>query len=222
MPTLAEIKTQVRQRADMVHSDFVSDSELTGYINLSYFELYDLLITAYGENYFVAAPDTFNTVNGTAQYALPDDLYKLLGVDLRLSNGQFRTLKQFNFGDRNRRPLNNLVGPYTEELRYRLNGSDLWLAPTPTSVQTIQVWYAPTLPPLTDDDDVLVSVSGWEEYVIVDAAIKCLNKEESDVSVLMASKQALATRIREAAANRDEAEPSTVRDIYCDYDSEWL
>ena len=56
-------------------------------------------------------------------------------------------------------------------------------------------------------------IGGWLEYVIVDSAIKMLQKEESDVAVFMAQKQALIKRIEEMATNRDAGAPSTVRDV---------
>lgn len=58
------------------------------------------------------------------------------------------------------------------------------------------------------------SYSGWLEYVIVDAAIKALVKEESDPSALMAQEQALLKRLEAMASNRDAGEPSTVADAY--------
>ena len=63
------------------------------------------------------------------------------------------------------------------------------------------------------DSDILDGISGFDEYVIVDAAIKAMQKEESDVSVLMAQKEALKRRIEAAAANRDAGEPESVSDI---------
>jgi hypothetical protein len=57
------------------------------------------------------------------------------------------------------------------------------------------------------------SISGWLEYVITDVAIKILQKEESDVSVLMAQKMALKQRIQEAASNRDAGRPDSISDV---------
>jgi hypothetical protein len=61
---------------------------------------------------------------------------------------------------------------------------------------------------------VLDGISGWTEYVIVDAAIKCLVKEETDPSALMATKAGLIKRIEEAAGNRDVGAAPTVADVY--------
>jgi hypothetical protein len=221
--TLAQLRTAIRQRADMVNSTFISDAELNSYINQSYFELYDLLVQKYGDNYYVASPLQFDCDGSSQQYALPngtnydgaDPFYKLLGVDLQLGNQQdsFVTLKPFNFSDRNRYAVPNFQSFYgVTNLRYRLNGDNIWFTPIPASNQTIQVWYVPRLTQLTDDADTCDGISGWTEYIICDAAIKCLTKEESDPSVFMAQKQALIQRIEAAAENRDAANPATVAD----------
>ena len=231
--TLAQLRTAARQRADQVNSNFVSDSELNSYINQSYFELYDILIQKYGDNYFSADPVQFSTDGSTMQYPLPNGIltftngrtgatgytapafYKLLGVDLMLANQQqsFVTIRPFNFSDRNRYAVPNFQSFYgVTNLRYRLNDNYLWLTPIPSSGQNIQIWYVPRLETLDDDADTADGISGWTEYIICDAAIKCMQKEESDVSVLMAQKMALIQRIESAGENRDAANPATVSD----------
>ena len=49
--TLGNIRATVRQRADMVNTQFVTDAELNGYISASYFELYDIIIQKFGDDY---------------------------------------------------------------------------------------------------------------------------------------------------------------------------
>jgi hypothetical protein len=219
--TLLQLRTASRQRADMVNSQFVSDSELNSYVNQSYFELYDLLIQKYGDNYFVAPPYQFVTDGQSLFYPLPSDFYKLLGVDLALSNtlDSYVTIRPFNFADRNRYAVPNFQSFYgVTNLRYRLNANNLWLTPIPGQGQTIQLWYVPRLTTLNTDTDTCDGISGWTEYIIIDAAIKMLQKEESDVSVLMTQKEAMIQRIKNAAENRDAANPSTVADSqYTDF-----
>ncbi len=219
--TLAELRTATRQRADMVNSQFISDSELNSYVNQSYFELYDLLVQKYGDDYYVASPYVFTTDGVNNFFSLPSDFYKLLGVDLALSNtnDSFVTIRPFNFGDRNRYAVPNFQSFYgVTNLRYRLKANQLWLTPIPGANQKIQIWYVPRLSTLTSDTDTCDGISGWTEYVIIDAAIKCLQKEESDVSVLLAQKAAMIQRIQNAAENRDAANPSTVVDSqYTDF-----
>lgn len=224
--TLSQLMVAVRQRADMLPAGytptlsstdyFVSDPELISYINQSYFELYDLLITEY-EDYYVKAPYIFATDGTTMQYTLPADFYKLLGVDLGLSNttNAWVTLRKFDFIGRNRYVYPQLASTYLGvfNLRYRLVGNTLMFIPTPSSGQYVRMWYIPTLVTLSSLSDTTDGISGWTEYIICDAAIKCAQKEESDVTVLMAQKMGLIKRIEDSAMNRDAGQPDTISDV---------
>lgn len=221
--TLLQLRTQARQRSDMVNSTFVSDAEFNNYISNSYKELYDLLVSAFGNNYYVATVSTFVTDGTNTLYNLPTDFYKLLGVDLALSASldSFVTIKPFNFSDRNRYAVPNFQSFYgVTNLRYRLHGNQLFLTPIPAASQTIRVWYIPEPTSVTSDSDSFDGISGWEEYVIVDAAIKALAKEESDVSVFMSQKEALRQRITSMADTRDAANPPVVADSQ--YGESWM
>lgn len=216
--TLLELRTQSRQRADMENSEFVSDSELTNYINSSIAELHDIMVQAYGSDYYVST-DTFNTANGDESYDLPADLYKIMGVDISINGDDFISIKRFNFNERNRFTDNtawNLAG--IPSIRYRLLGNQIVFSPVPDSANSVKLWYVPVATKLVDDADELDDLNQFSEYVIVDAAIKMMQKEESDVSVLMAEKQMLTKRITEAANNRDAGEPESISDIFAEID----
>jgi len=71
--TLGTLRTTIRQRTDMVNTQFVTDPELNGYINSSIQELYDLLIAAYGEDFSSVLPAFLITTDGlNDKYFLPD------------------------------------------------------------------------------------------------------------------------------------------------------
>jgi hypothetical protein len=210
--SLASIRLLSQQRADRVNSNFVTLPEWNTYINQSYFELYDLLVQKYGDDYFVSS--YLFATNGSNTYPLPPDFYKGLGLDLSInaSNNAWITLKRFNFISRNRyvypQITTNVLG--VAGLRYRFLDSNIVFEPNAQAGQTVRLWYVPRLTQLLQDTDVMDGVSGWTEYVVVDAAIKALQKEESDVSVLVLQKQALIDRIEAAAENRDAGEPNTI------------
>ena len=223
-PKLSDIRTAARQRSDMVNSQFVTDAEFNGYVNASAYELLDLLEQKYGTNYQFGLPYQFGTDGQTDQYPLPPDFYKLMGVDLLLgSTPQYSlTIQPFQFSERNRWAWPNMQALYgLVNLRYRMVGNMLWLIPRAAAGQVIRLWYVPRMVPMVQDTDVLwQAISGWEEYVIVDAATKALVKEESDPSALMAQKSALVMRIEAAAEARDEGRPPVVSDTRSS-DYEW-
>jgi hypothetical protein len=221
--SLGELRLRAQQRADRVNSPFVSTGEWNYYINQSYYELYDLLITVY-EDYYVA-PRLSITTTGSQLYDLPNGnnynaapaLYKLYGVDLGLnsSTNAFVTLKKFDFIQRNRyifpQIASNVLAYFN--LEYRLVGGQIMIIPNPASGQTFGIWYFPRLNALLADTDIMDGISGWDEYVIVDAARKALAKEESDTSVLMGEKQMLIKRIMDSASNRDAGQGDCVSDM---------
>lgn len=223
MITLDEIMLQARQRSDMEHSNLVSDSELTAYVNASLAELHDLLISSYNEDYIMESTQ-FTTTDGLElSYDLPSDFYKLRGVDVQIGS-DWMTVKRFNFNRRNEDSSGyawNILGsPYLE---YRLVGSQIRFNRAPQTGTTFRVWYHPVVTKLVSGTDSYNDINGFIEYVVVDCAIKMLQKEESDVAVLMAQKEALRQRIVAMAQNRDANEPESITDIYAEGDGRyWL
>lgn len=232
--SLSELGIRCRQRADRLNSDFITLPELNSYINQSMFELYDLLIDVY-EDYFKAPAAIFYSTGGNQQlYPVPDGIltfldqnlqpfvarpiYKLLGLDLGLNTGNngWVTVNKYNYLDRNKffypTPGSTIYGAF--EVLYRWMGKYLELIPTPSANQPFRIQYIPRLQSLLQPTDLTdTSISGWLEYVITDVAIKILQKEESDVSVLMAQKMQLKGRIEESANNRDAGRPDTITDV---------
>jgi len=236
--TLLSMRTQARQRADMVGSTFISDSELNSYINNSVAELHDIMIQAYGSEYIVSTalytlPSFTDTAMGIAPFDLAyydiatvvgaSDFYKLVGIDARVNNVNWSTLSPINWNERNRmQRYGGAGGMWFTPLRYRLMGAKLYITPVPSVPLSIRLWYIPTAPILSADGDTLLDLNAYSEYVVVDAAIKMMQKEESDVSVLMAQKVALKRRIEEAANNRDVGKGDSISDIYAEDDMFWL
>lgn len=232
--SLSELAIRCRQRADRLNSNFVTLPELNSYINQSMFELYDLLIDVY-EDYFKAPAAIFYSVGGNTQnYPMPngilpfldqnlqsfvpEPIYKLLGLDLGLNigNNGWVTVGKYNYLDRNKffypTPGSTIYGVY--EVLYRWMGNNLELIHTPSANQPFRIQYIPRLRSLLQPTDITTtSISGWLEYVITDVAIKILQKEESDVSVLAQQKMALKARIEESANNRDAGRPDTITDV---------
>ena len=61
--------------------------------------------------------------------------------------------------------------------------------------------------------DTVTYPNGWEKYIVVDAAIQALLKEESDTRALMAERERIEKEIREAKEARDMATPKRVVDV---------
>ncbi len=292
---LGALRLQAQQRSSTENNPAISIPEWNQYLSQSYKELYDILVSAYGEDYEFAVPFQFTTSQNQF-YPFPDGsqnflgtdgnpagaFYKLIGVDLQYSASPtgWVTLPRYNFIDRNKFGNQNTtvqINAYTN-LKYRPLGNQISLVPIPSSGQVIQLWYAPkptalsffplcstTISSLTvgvsDTIDLSVGmnaygpgvnpgtvltnvnaglsqvtlsqvatatqgaiclqfwtdaatfdgISGWEEYIIIDAAIKAGLKLENDVEGLTLQKAEMKTRIETMARGRDigQAEHTT-------------
>lgn len=199
--TLTEMLSKVRQRANMENSTFVTDSEITGYINASYSELYDILVSRF-EDYF-SKELSFTLVNESSK-TLPTDFYKARGLDILVAGSDYETCRRWNFEERNNvdRARTRLLDGVNDRL-YRVMGSKLMILPQDKGPGSYKLWYIPRFTPLKYSSDCLGDVLDFEEYIVVDAAMKCLIKEESDINELMVIKNMLIARIKSMASNRD-------------------
>ena len=216
--TLQNLIDRVRQRADMEGSTFVTDAEVIGYINVAMAEIHDILVDRYEDYYVSSQQFTLPTDNpGT----LPNTFYKALGVDFNTGGTTYR-LRRFSFQERNVYNSPALVAGRVTNTLYAIQGAEIKFIPSPTVSGTATLFFVPEAQQFATSgsgfmDATVVTKApavafGYEEYVVVDAAIKCLQKEESDVQMLMVQKQQLKERIENAASNRDQGEPTAITD----------
>jgi hypothetical protein len=201
--TLAQLKARALDYADMTGSDFVVDARLLDYINSVASELYDLLVNT-NEDWFLDT-HTVTLVSGTDAYELPSNYYKLIKA-FWVSGGRRHNIKQFMLSE--------------------LGGS----SQNPLQGGAVELWYVPQMLLFSADDDTIGSVyagdgtideptpipplvRGWEDYVALGAAIKLLNREESDSSALLREQTGIGKRIIALAEPRDTGEPQRIQDV---------
>ena len=200
----------------MESNNFVTDNELTTYINFSLAELYDLMTTDYEEynlqSFIAVLPnDGYSNV-----ISIPSTFLKLRGVDYQNAgqgNSNWYTLYEFQFPERNRdnNLIDNIVSPWGKfQLSYRLADDGLIIQPQSSSGGTYQVWYTPkffNLVLTTDTLTIQMDSNAWVEYAVVDCCIKINDKQNLDSSGFTNQKMQLKDRIRAAAKNRDSSGP---------------
>ena len=137
---------------------------------------------------------------------------------MAVGNNAWVTLPRYNWIDRNRfiypQLQANALGVFN--LSYRQMGDSLYFIPNPSAGQFIQIWYVPVMNMMLQDTDMLsFSISGWDEFVVIDAAIKALTKEESfdQANMLKQERAEILERIETTAANRDAGQPNTISDV---------
>lgn len=213
--TLAQLRTRVLQAADATTgqaSTFLSATEVNGYINDSYSELHDILIMRF-KNY-ARTVVTFPLVANQELYTLPDDYYKtssiwwMVGTErILLREFPEREIEQYQ-----RAPTITYRGIIPH---YRIDDNSLFFVPLPSGTGTIEHRYIPQYKKLYNDSDTLAIyvVNGWEEYIVVDAAIKCKDRMGLDCARLDIRKAGLSKRIEDAASDRDAGSPQRVTDV---------
>ncbi len=188
---LSDVAARARYLADQRNSSYTNPTEMLALINDLYPEYYDELVAAYGENY-MTAEDTITIVPGTSSYAMPDDFYKLIGIDFQVGNGTYVTVRPYMENERNRSLTTNTSLP----------------------AGTIRIRYVPAPPVFTSLDEEIDGIAGWERLLVLSLAIDMMDSEESDTSALARKYNRTLERIREMSQNRDESMPSRVTDIY--------
>lgn len=191
--TLLAVRTSCKQESDNVGQSFISDPEWNGFIQSAYQELYGKIVEAFGNDYFVQAPAagyTFQTDGINSLFALPDGsgaasaFFKLLGVDVQTTTtNQWVSLRPFALADRNKFSVYN--------------------SGIPAAGQTVRLLYVPRLTVPTLDADLIDGVNGWEDWMVCQACIRALAKEEADVSVFMKRVGALEERLETEIKNRN-------------------
>jgi hypothetical protein len=226
--SLNQLRYFAQLKSDKLNSQYLTVDEWNFNINQSATELYDLLILKFGNPYF-HAPALYISLTGLVSYPLPDGVlyssapafYKLTGIDASISgptsgaNAGWVPLSRTNWSDRDNYTvfpgqagaLNNIY-----QMSYAIMGNQLFIFPQNIN-QTLRFWYVPLLSQMLLDTDMLpFSISGWSEYVITDAALKAMEKEESSekFQMLASRKTQLLERINEVASKRDYGQPGAV------------
>ncbi len=207
--TLLELRTRCLERADMVFNSavaagdrYITTTELNALINTSYAELYGTLV-----RYGMHRDEELATVvtDGNVNYQLPADIYSVLAVYRVEGNG---TRVYLTRHDHRVRP--NQARTQAKAHTYRVVGANMEFNPVPSS-GTYEMLYIPVPGEMTADDDLIDGVLGWEEYVVIDVAIKLKQKEDSDPALLMAERERLLRRIQEEARDEEMSESGQVQ-----------
>lgn len=202
--------TKIRRKADIENSNVCTDAELITYINSAFKEMYNAIVLKY-ENYYVTS-GSISVVSGTATYALPADFLKLLGID-RGSSGSVISLKPYAFQQRNSH--GGAGGFYVNErYRYILQGANVKFVPTPTTTETLTIWYVPVPTAITSSAQTVDMINGFDEFITEECAGQVMRKQNLGGEEYFAKARLKKAEIIEFCAMRDANEPDSVEDHY--------
>lgn len=214
--TLLQLRAEVRQRADCENDPHISDSELTRYINQSGAALHALIVEQ-DEGDFIEFASAVTTAGNIAVPLVGlTSFYKLANVSA-LINGEWQPLKRWTWEQLTALRNASTWGVPGWPVLYRLirNSAgvpEIDLAPVPDGAYQISLFYIAAYIDLVADGDTYDGRDGWEEWVINDAAIKCLIKAEESVVDLTRERDACFARISAQITAADLDHPPTVRD----------
>lgn len=212
---------------------FVTQAELQQYIQKSWEKLYNYLVGKYEDYFIKMATESSvveYTAGGTGivaskkDYNFPANYFKLVKIELlqntsRTGSGNFiRQLKKLNWNQERMYCDPDVRGePYYYILYGRVDAGEVTadphkhsgfrLVPTPdVSTYGLDIIYVPRppeIPTASETESGLSFVAGWDEYVVLDACIKCRDKREEDTRVLQEERADWLRTVEEAIMPRD-------------------
>lgn len=218
--TLLQVIDQVRQRADMVGSTFVTTDEVAVYVAESKFELFELLANVVGDA--VPSLQEVQIAAGASNATIGASYYRILRVDWVHNDARY-PLRRYNFHDLVARTTSTTWHPALD-ITYSLyeGGAKITVDPPPAVTTTLGIYYHPQDTRITTMSQPITGlVDRWVEYVVIDAAIKCKEKEESDTTALERAKQNMIGRIERYSARLDR-NPMYIGDTRRDDEDEEL
>jgi hypothetical protein len=206
----------------MVGSLFVSSAEISRYLEASFQEIYSIASAEYED--LLVKTATISVTAGQSIVTLPPqidnitpysaDIKKLRGVRIKdddfLSPLSLREIQNQTRANRRGKPTNYwFYGDFTNNS----GAFSIQLLPAADTSYQLVLYYQPliTLEGTTGiPGGSSAPLVAWDEYIVLSSAIKCKDKEESSVSVLIAEKQALLAAMRASWTPVDVSEAQRV------------
>jgi hypothetical protein len=205
--TLVNLRTRVQGRADLENDANVATSLLTSFINASRKRLRRVLVTA-NPWYFVKSA-SFTLSGSTYTYNLAanvTDFWKSLALDRVLGTAadqiapvpRFMWRERFSSFDRS----------------YRIYTGTLEIRPAGVAAGSYVLWYINQPAALSADGDAIdLAEDMWDEFIVLDAAIKARKRQQKNSDDLVAELKELTEEILRAGADSDVGEPDRVIDV---------
>lgn len=210
--TLATLRTAVRKRADCVGDTTTgrhTNSEINQMINDSWQSMREMM--ADRGFYLKSAVATF-TAGATSPFqfgtiSMPADCARVMGIDVRISSEEVRTLLPVMFLERNEffgvygqvvgMPSGFYVFNIGTEVTTTVTPGTIGIFPAPDQAYTYTLWYLPSWTDITNDTYVFDGVVGWDDWVISDVVLKLASADND-----MANTATIETGLKAEAKER--------------------
>lgn len=215
--TLTNLIADVRSRTNQENSTFVTDAEVTEYLNVELAELWTRLIQNQGQPFYRSST-TYTVTSTNNLQALPADFFQVQEVVATIG-GITGSLTPFMMAERgylkNAQVWSPLMGS-----QYRIQAGNIEFLPATQSF-TATLFYSPTQPRLVSGGELFDGFGGFEIAAIYGACATVLQKEESDPGFYLGQRERIYKNIDMLAAQRDASMPERVQDVMGDAGSGW-
>ncbi len=210
--TLAQLRTDIRQRGNYNRSAVFTDTILTRWVNIACKELYRVLRKVFGAHYYTKEDATLVSVADQDTINLPSDFLTSIAFEEKVSN-EWVPVPRINIKDRPRFNDVRRVAYLGSKYGYFLRANTIVLSPIPSTVDTFRLTYVPTFTDLSADGDTFDGIIGYEEYVILRVMAMCAARDKSpDGAAKARTAEQYLKDISMDASPRDVGEPELLPD----------
>jgi hypothetical protein len=226
--TASVLMQDVRLATDTVGDNNITDAYLLTCIDRSYGKLYRQISTQY-QGFFEVEDTNTSLVVDQRTYNLPSDFMHLKGVDIVDGNDR-ASLRAIQFGDRNKlsndpRFIPQRPAMLRTNLAYFLQGNTLRIEPPPQVTNQLVITYVPRPTRITSSSDTFDVIAGFDSFIVYDAGISVLLKQERDASGIIQLRQDALQDIINVVSPRITGDAVLVRDEFFGSDNQvapWL
>lgn len=206
---LSELMERAREHADQEDSTFVTDTTLKRWLNKSLDALYGKTVVLW-EDYYLTRVEASLT---GASYELPSDFFKLVNLKVKSLAGPYRQLVRCTAAEEDYYLTATSLRP--DEVRYRVEGERTVRLFPGYGASTVEakLAYIPLRTQLVEEEDTFSCPQGWEEWAVLDTAVRMVTKAEQDTSGLLRLQLAEEARFLREAPKRDQNSPARVQDV---------
>ena len=208
--TLTNLIADCRQRAGMENSTFVSDAEITEYLNQELAELWCRICANDGQPHYRSST-TYSVTPSTSIFALPADFWRAQEVNATM-NGFTFPIRPFMAAEHGYLQNATLITTTTAALHYRVQADNIEFLPNTQSF-TATLYYVPSQPRLVSGSDTFDGFNGYEVAAIHGTVAQMLAKEQSDPSFALSQKERIVKLVQDLSASRDEGATERVQDV---------
>lgn len=239
--SLADLLTSVSDRADLpvlTTTTFITKAQMVRWLNQSGRRLAGILIESHGEGHFETTQNENTVVDqdyvSLSSYSASEtDIFRITGVRVTIDGERLRLQRaqgtEIDMEDDNTDNGWTVGRPPKWVFREYENQKMLWTR-TPKAVHAVKIHYVPYFVFVsitgesvdgiaalaTDSTHHIRSHMGWDEWVVLDCAIKAMKRQDLPVETWQALKieqDELEGHIRAAAPKRTD-EPQQIQQTY--------